>query len=156
MVVFRSCKVVVVRELSGSKIRRKFGRAVASTSRSMSNGSAFNRPRILKLEEGVQYNSNWNLTRPNTTMSLIRSSRLVTTSAIRTRPFSTQFRRYADEPAPKSSTSDAPNAPASEKADMISQEGPGAAMARHAPNYNVAVDYRTSYVERRYTTKGYR
>ncbi|TID26007.1 putative nadh-ubiquinone oxidoreductase 18 kda protein [Venturia nashicola] len=78
-------------------------------------------------------------------MSLLRSSRLVATSSIRaTRTFSTQYRRCADEPAPKSDPSEAPNAPASGKGDLISQEGPGGAMARHAPDYNVTVDYRTS------------
>jgi hypothetical protein len=83
---------------------------------------------------------------PITTMSLLRSSRLITTSAIRsTRTFTTQFRRYADEPAPKSNSSEAPNAPASGESELISQEGPGAAMTRHAPDYSVAVDYRTSY-----------
>jgi NADH dehydrogenase (ubiquinone) Fe-S protein 4 len=89
-------------------------------------------------------------------MSLLRTSRLVTSAATRsTRTFSTQFRRCADEPAAKSSSSDAPNAPASGQGDLISQEGPGAAMARHAPDYNVAVDYRTSYVERHYLTLDY-
>jgi hypothetical protein len=48
------------------------------------------------------------------------------------------------QPAPKSSSQDAP-APKPGDSAMIRQEGPVEGQARHAPDYNVAIDYRTSY-----------
>ncbi|TKA76651.1 NADH-ubiquinone oxidoreductase 21 kDa subunit, mitochondrial [Cryomyces minteri] len=60
-------------------------------------------------------------------------------------------RTYADEgahdrsvqPDPKSSTSDAPSAKPGDSA-MIRQQGPAEGAPRHKPDYDVAVDYRTS------------
>jgi hypothetical protein len=56
------------------------------------------------------------------------------------------------EVAPKTSSGDAPNAPLTESA-QDSQTGAADAM-RHKPDYNVAVDYRTSYVHHEATRHG--
>jgi len=66
-----------------------------------------------------------------------------------TRVIAPKYRAFASndastEPAPKTSSSEAPNAPLTESA-QDRQEGASEAM-RHKPDYNVAVDYRTSYV----------
>ncbi|KAF2473937.1 NADH-ubiquinone oxidoreductase-like protein 21 kDa subunit [Lindgomyces ingoldianus] len=54
-----------------------------------------------------------------------------------------RYRPYATEPRPKTGPGDAPGATAGESS-MIQTESPGNAMAKHQPDYNVAVDYRTS------------
>jgi len=80
------------------------------------------------------------------TMSLIHKSigsRLIATSARRSaRPFTTRSRLHADEPTPKASAADPPAGKDGESS-LIRKEGPSEGTA-HAPDYNVAVDYRTS------------
>ncbi|KAL1652145.1 ndufs4 NADH dehydrogenase Fe-S protein subunit [Diplodia intermedia] len=49
------------------------------------------------------------------------------------------------EPKPSTSSSDKPGVQAGD-ASVVSKEGPSEAMAKHNPDYNVTVDYRTSRV----------
>jgi NADH dehydrogenase (ubiquinone) Fe-S protein 4 len=56
------------------------------------------------------------------------------------RPYST---KDSNEPERQTSTDDAPSAPVNSKSTQIREEGAAEGM-RHAPDYNVAVDYRTS------------
>lgn len=83
------------------------------------------------------------------TMSLIHKSigsRLVATAVRRSnaRAFTTTPRFQDAAPEPKSSASDPP-AETKDSASMIRKEGPAAGLARHQPDYNAAVDYRSSY-----------
>ncbi|KAF2188179.1 NADH-ubiquinone oxidoreductase-like protein 21 kDa subunit [Zopfia rhizophila CBS 207.26] len=60
-----------------------------------------------------------------------------------TRAIAPAYRTYATEPTPKTSSTDAPGAKAGEST-LIRQESPAEGMSKHQPDYNVAVDYRTS------------
>lgn len=89
----------------------------------------------------------------------LRSSLLATPSRLRlasatayAHPVSVRWETKAHNPPaseggqrdrPHASTSEPPGYKAGEAA-MIRQEGPAEGAARHTPDYNVAVDYRTS------------
>jgi len=89
------------------------------------------------------------------TMSLLRSpaSYRLANSAARLQISGitrTSIRNYAAadpsvQPEPKTTSEEKPTGGSGE-AGLIRQEGPSAGSPRHQPDYNVAVDYRTSYV----------
>ena len=67
-----------------------------------------------------------------------------------TRAIAPKYRTYADasnEPAPKANTNEAPNAPL-DHSSVQDREQTAAQGMSHKPDYNVAIDYRTSYVLR--------
>jgi NADH dehydrogenase (ubiquinone) Fe-S protein 4 len=61
------------------------------------------------------------------------------------RAIAPKSRTYATEPKPQASTKDAPAVPLTSDSTQIREENAAEGM-RHQPDYNVAVDYRTSYV----------
>jgi len=89
------------------------------------------------------------------TMSLVRSPasyRLVNSAArLQSRGINrTSIRNYAAadpsvQPEPKTTPEEKPTGGSGE-AGLIRQEGPSGGSPKHQPDYNVAVDYRTSYV----------
>lgn len=103
--------------------------------------------------EDITASSHPSIETPPTMSALPRSigSRLLP-AAIRPsapRGIAPKYRAFAStdassEVAPKTSSKEAPNAPLTESAQGR-QEGAAEAI-RHKPDYNVAVDYRTSYV----------
>lgn len=63
------------------------------------------------------------------------------------RAIAPKYRTYANasnEPEPKTSPNEAPNAPL-EQSSLQDREQGAAEAVRHKPDYNVAIDYRTSY-----------
>jgi len=60
-----------------------------------------------------------------------------------TRSLATTSRYHTQDPSPKAGSGDAPG-PMEGESNMIRTESPRESMAKHQPDYNVAVDYRTS------------
>lgn len=68
-----------------------------------------------------------------------------------TRAIAPKYRTYAtssNEPEPKTSSNEAPTTPLNSESVQDRQENAAEGM-RHKPDYNVAVDYRTSYVSQK-------